>query len=72
MEFDLGRLKRCGVDVRIGPRAVIKYPELVSIGVDLVERAIAQSGMGATVARPVVKGGHLGVGQGRTKYDEQA
>jgi acetyltransferase-like isoleucine patch superfamily enzyme len=32
MEFDLRRLKRCGVDVRISPRAVIKYPELVSFG----------------------------------------
>src|SRR5579872_6833836 len=32
MEFDLGRLKRCGVDVRIGPHVVIRYPELVSIG----------------------------------------
>jgi acetyltransferase-like isoleucine patch superfamily enzyme len=31
MEFDLGRLKRCGVDVRIRPNVVIKYPELVSI-----------------------------------------
>lgn len=32
MEFDLSRLKHCGVDVRIGPHVVIKYPELVSIG----------------------------------------
>jgi acetyltransferase-like isoleucine patch superfamily enzyme len=32
MEFDLGRLRRCGVDVRIGANVVIRYPELVSIG----------------------------------------
>lgn len=32
MEFDLGCLKQCGVDVRIGPSVVIRYPELVSIG----------------------------------------
>jgi acetyltransferase-like isoleucine patch superfamily enzyme len=32
MEFDLGRLKQCGVDVRIAPSVVIRYPELVSIG----------------------------------------
>jgi acetyltransferase-like isoleucine patch superfamily enzyme len=32
MEFDLGRLKQCGVDVRIGANVVIRYPELVSIG----------------------------------------
>ena len=32
MEFDTGRLKRCGVDVRIAPSVVIRYPELVSIG----------------------------------------
>jgi galactoside O-acetyltransferase len=32
MEFDLGRLKRCGTDVKIGPHVVIRYPELVSIG----------------------------------------
>jgi acetyltransferase-like isoleucine patch superfamily enzyme len=32
MEFDLGRLKRCGIDVRISPSVVIRYPEAVSIG----------------------------------------
>ena len=32
MGFDLGRLKECGVDVRIGANVVIGYPELVSIG----------------------------------------
>ncbi len=32
MGFDLGRLKKCGVDVRIGANVVIGYPELVSIG----------------------------------------
>src|SRR5438094_9177540 len=32
MEFDQGRLKKCGVDVRIGSNVVIRYPELVSIG----------------------------------------
>jgi acetyltransferase-like isoleucine patch superfamily enzyme len=32
MAFDLGRLKQCGVDVRIAPSVVISYPELVSIG----------------------------------------
>ena len=32
MEFDLRRLKQCGVDVRIAPSVVIRYPELVSVG----------------------------------------
>jgi galactoside O-acetyltransferase len=31
MGFDLGRLQKCGVDVRIGANVVISYPELVSI-----------------------------------------
>lgn len=30
--FDLSRLRRCGVDVRIAATVVIKHPELVSIG----------------------------------------
>ena len=40
--------------------------------VDLVEPAIAQSGMGATVARPILQGGQIGARQGGGKNREKA
>jgi galactoside O-acetyltransferase len=47
MEFDLSRLKSCGEDVRISPLAVIRYPELVSIGshVAIDEFVVITTGM---------------------------
>lgn len=65
IEFDLSRLKHCGIDVRISDNAIIKYPELVSIGDHVAIDAFTYITTAAQIGSYVHIGPHCSIIGGR-------